>query len=42
MYDVHRELIAKGWLHGIEYYNDVEYYVMDMCRDNNLGIDGQQ
>ena len=42
MYDVHRELIAKGWLHGIEYYNDVEYYplVMDMCRDNNLALMG--
>jgi len=42
MYDVHRELIAKGWLHGIEYYNDVEYYplVMDMCRDNKLALMG--
>ena len=42
MYDVHREMIAKGWLHGIEYYNDVEYYplVMDMCRDNNLALMG--
>jgi hypothetical protein len=42
MYDVHRELIAKGWLHGIEYYNDVEYYplVMDMCRDNKLAVMG--
>jgi len=42
MYDVHRELIAKGWLHGIEYYNDIEYYplVMDMCRDNKLALMG--
>ncbi len=42
MYDVHLELIAKGWLHGIEYYNDVEYYplVMDMCRDNKLALMG--
>ncbi len=39
MYDVHRELIEKGWLHGIEYYNHVEYYplVMDMCRDTLTG-----
>lgn len=42
MYDVHRELIEKGWLHGIEYYNHVEYYplVMDMCRDNKLAVMG--
>ena len=42
MYDVHNELIAKRWLHGIEYYNDVEYYplVMDMCRDNKLALMG--
>jgi histidinol phosphatase-like PHP family hydrolase len=42
MYPVHNELIARGWLHGIEYYNDNEYYplVMDMCRDNNLALTG--
>ncbi|NLE34518.1 MAG: hypothetical protein GX622_05405 [Bacteroidales bacterium] len=42
MYEVHHELIAKGWLHGIEYYNNVEYYplVMDMCRDNKLAVMG--
>ena len=42
MYPVHEELIAKGWLHGIEYYNDVEFYplVMDMCRDNKLAVMG--
>ena len=42
MYDVHRELIAREWLHGIEYYNHVEFYplVMDMCRDNKLAVMG--
>jgi hypothetical protein len=42
MYPVHEELIAKGWMHGIEYYNDVEFYplVMDMCRDNRLALMG--
>jgi len=42
MYPVHKELIAKGWLHGIEYYNDAEFYplVMDMCRDNHLALMG--
>lgn len=42
MYPIHEELIARGWLHGIEYYNDVEFYplVMDMCRDNKLAVMG--
>ncbi len=42
MYPVHEELIAKGWMHGIEYYNDMEFYplVMDMCRDNKLALMG--
>ncbi|HPT11944.1 MAG TPA: Sb-PDE family phosphodiesterase, partial [Bacteroidales bacterium] len=33
---------SKGWLNGIEYYNDVEYYplVLDMCRDNKLTVMG--
>ena len=41
-YPVHKELIARGWLHGIEYYNDIEYYplVMDMCRENGLAVMG--
>jgi histidinol phosphatase-like PHP family hydrolase len=42
IYPVHEELIARGWLHGIEYYNDVEFYplVMEMCRDNKLALMG--
>lgn len=42
IYPVHSELIAKGWLHGIEYANDQECYplVMDMCRDNKLALMG--
>jgi len=42
MYPVHTELIAKGWLHGIEYSNEHEQYplVMDMCRDNKLAVMG--
>jgi len=42
LYPIHKELIAKGWLNGIEYYNDVEYYplVLDMCRDNKLTVMG--
>lgn len=41
-YPVHRELISKGWLHGIEYFNEKEFYplVFDMCRDNKLALMG--
>ncbi|MDZ7635518.1 MAG: hypothetical protein U5L72_14230 [Bacteroidales bacterium] len=41
-YPVHQELIAKGWLHGIEYSNEHEQYplVMEMCRDNKLAVMG--
>lgn len=42
MYDIHKKLIAKGWLNGIEYFNDVEYYplVFNMCREYNLAMTG--
>ncbi|MBE0677105.1 MAG: hypothetical protein IH591_20800 [Bacteroidales bacterium] len=42
LYDVHKELLKKGWLHGIEFYNDVEYYplVLEICREYNLAIIG--
>lgn len=42
LYPVHLELIAKGWLNGIEYYNSEEYYplVLEMCQKNKLAIMG--
>lgn len=42
MYDFHRKLISKGWLHGIEYFNDSEYYplVFRFCEENKLAITG--
>ena len=42
MYEIHKKLIAKGWLHGIEFFNDVEYYpvVFNMCREYNLAMMG--
>ena len=44
LYPVHLELIAKGWLHGIEYFNEYETYrndtVMEMCRENKLAVMG--
>jgi histidinol phosphatase-like PHP family hydrolase len=44
LYPVHIELIAKGWLNGIEYFNEYETYrnatVMEMCREHKLAVMG--
>ena len=42
LYPLHKELIAKGWIHGIEYFNEFEHYplVLDMCRENKLAVMG--
>jgi hypothetical protein len=44
LYPVHLDLIAKGWLHGIEYFNEYETYrndtVMEMCREHKLAVMG--
>ena len=44
LYPVHLELIAKGWLNGIEYFNEYETYrnatVMEMCREHKLAVMG--
>jgi histidinol phosphatase-like PHP family hydrolase len=42
MYDIHKRLIEKGWLQGIEYFNDTEYYplVFRFCDENNLALMG--
>ncbi|MCX6301776.1 MAG: Sb-PDE family phosphodiesterase [Bacteroidia bacterium] len=42
MYDIHYKLIEKGWLHGIEFFNDSEYYplVLTFCRKYNLAVMG--
>ena len=42
MYDFHKRLIKKGWLHGIEFFNDTEYYplVFNMCKQYNLALMG--
>lgn len=41
MYDIHNKLIQKGWLHGIEFFNN-EYYplVMTFCKQYNLVVTG--
>jgi 3',5'-nucleoside bisphosphate phosphatase len=42
MYDIHLRLIKNGWLHGIEFYNDNEYYphVFTFCKQYNLALTG--
>ncbi len=44
LYPVHLDLIAKGWLHGIEYFNEYETYrnatVLEMCREHKLAVMG--
>lgn len=40
LYRIHKHLLEKKWLHGIEFYNDSEYYpnVMAFCKQYNLTV----
>lgn len=40
IYPIHKTLIEKGWLHGIEFFNDSEYYplVLTFCKQFNLTV----
>jgi len=40
MYEIHYKLIKNGWLHGIEFFNDSEYYplVLTFCKQYNLAV----
>jgi 3',5'-nucleoside bisphosphate phosphatase len=42
LYDIHKRLINNGWLKGIEFYNDREYYpeVLTFCKQYNLAVMG--
>jgi hypothetical protein len=42
MYDIHRKLIKNGWLHGIELFNDSEFYplIFNFCKEYNLALMG--
>jgi hypothetical protein len=42
LYDIHMQLIKKGWINGIEFFNDNEYYpkVFDFCNQFNLALTG--
>ena len=42
LYEIHRNLLAKKWIHGIEFFNGGEYYplVLDFCIKYNLAVTG--
>jgi len=42
IYDIHKKLLEKGWIHGIEYFNENEYYplVLTFCKKYNLTVTG--
>jgi hypothetical protein len=42
LYPIHRKLLEKGWIHGIEFFNDNEYYplVLTFCQQFNLAVTG--
>jgi 3',5'-nucleoside bisphosphate phosphatase len=42
MYEIHKKLIKNGWLNGIEFFNDNEYYplVFTFCKENNIALMG--
>jgi hypothetical protein len=42
LYEFHKKLISKGWLNGIEFFNDVEYYptVFNICKEYKLTMTG--
>ena len=40
LYDIHRELLEKGHIHGIEFFNYNEYYpnVLEWCKEYELAV----
>jgi 3',5'-nucleoside bisphosphate phosphatase len=42
LYDLHRKLLKNGWINGIEFSNDSEYYplVLDWCKEFKLTVMG--
>jgi len=42
LYDIHNKMIKKGWIHGIEFFNESEYYplVFTFCEQNNIALIG--
>ncbi len=42
LYPLHRRLLQNGWIHGIEFFNEFEYYpkVLDWCIQYKLAVTG--
>jgi len=42
LYELHKKLIQNKWLHGIEIYNDADFYpkAFTFCEENNLTMTG--
>jgi 3',5'-nucleoside bisphosphate phosphatase len=40
LYPIHRKLLENKWIHGIEFFNEFEYYplVMTFCKKYNLAV----
>jgi hypothetical protein len=40
LYQLHKSYLEKKWIHGIEFFNDSEYYplVLTFCKENNLAV----
>jgi hypothetical protein len=42
LYELHKKLLKNGWINGIEFFNDSEYYplVLDFCTQYKLAVVG--
>jgi 3',5'-nucleoside bisphosphate phosphatase len=42
IYPLHKKMLEKGWINGIEFFNEFEYYpnVLDWCKQYNLAVTG--
>jgi 3',5'-nucleoside bisphosphate phosphatase len=42
LYDLHRRLLKNGWINGIEFFNENEYYplILEWCKEFNLTVTG--
>lgn len=40
LYDIHMDLLDKGYIHGIEFFNSTEYYpnILEWCDKYNLAV----
>lgn len=40
IYDIHKKLFDKGYIHGIEFFNETEYYpnILEWCKEKNLAV----